>query len=91
MHTAQENAENFTEMQQDHNLALANLTTSTKAEWGKAITKNFFTWPGLSLDLVHKQLMEKQSTILGHFQQPQKGLRSTQEKVMHSEPDPEQY
>ena len=32
---------------------------------------------------------EKKSTILGHLQQPRKGLRSTQEKVMHSEPDPE--
>ena len=32
---------------------------------------------------------EKKSTILGHLQQPREGLRSTQEKVMHSEPDPE--
>ena len=34
-------------------------------------------------------LHEKQSTIIGHLQQPRKGLRSTQEKVMHPEPDPE--
>ena len=32
---------------------------------------------------------KKQSTILGHLQQPQKGLRSTQEKVTHPDPDPE--
>ena len=33
--------------------------------------------------------MKKQSTILGHLQQLRKGLRSTQEKVMHLDPDPE--
>ena len=32
MHAAQENAELFTEMQQDHTLALANLTTATQAD-----------------------------------------------------------
>ena len=32
---------------------------------------------------------KKKSIILGHLQQPRKGLRSTQEKVMHSDPDPE--
>ena len=63
---------------------------STHSGWGKAITKNFFTsWPGLSVDLVHKHLMKKQSTILGYLQQPLKGLRSTQEKVMHLYPYPE--
>ena len=36
-------------------------------------------------------LNKKQSTILGNLQQPRKGLRSTQEKVIHSYPDPEQY
>ena len=45
--------------------------------------------PGLSLDLVHKHLTKKQSTILGHLQQPRKGLRSTQENFMHSDPDSE--
>ena len=51
----------------------------THSGWGRAITKNFFTyWPGLSVDLVHKHLKKKQSTILGHLQQPRKGLRSTQ-------------
>ena len=58
--------------------------------WGEAITKNFFTsWPGLSLDLVHKHLTKKQSTILGHILKLQKGLRSTLEKVIHSDQDPE--
>ena len=32
MHAAQANAELFTEMQQDHTLALANLTTATQAD-----------------------------------------------------------
>ena len=57
--------------------------------WGKAITKAFFTyWPGLSFDLVQKYLSKKRSTLLGHLQQPRKSLRSTQEKVLQSEPDP---
>ena len=61
----------------------------THSGWGKAITKNFFTsWPGISVDLVHKHLMKKQSTILGHLQQLRKGLRSTQERVMYLYPDP---
>ena len=59
----------------------------TKYGWGKEITKNFFTsWPGLSFALVQKYLSKKQSTIIGHLQQPRKGLRSTQEKVLQSEP-----
>ena len=41
------------------------------------------------MDLVQKHLMKKKSTILGHLQQPRKGLRSTQEKFMHLDPDPE--
>ena len=50
----------------------------TKSGWLKAITKQLFTsWPGLSSDLVQKYLPKKQSTILGHLQQPRKGLRST--------------
>ena len=62
----------------------------TRSGWVKAITKNFFTsWPGLLVDLVHKHLNKKQSTILGHLQQPRKGLRYTQEKIMHPDPDPE--
>ena len=67
----------------------ASCWSPTHSGWGKAITKNFFTsWPGLSLDVVHKHLTKKQSTILGHLQQPRKGLRPTKEKVMHSKPDP---
>ena len=31
----------------------------------------------------------KNPTILGHLHQPRKGLISTQEKVMHSDPYPE--
>ena len=59
--------------------------------WGKEITKKFFTsCPGLTYDLVHKYLSKKQSTILGHLQQPRKGLISTQENLLQSEPDPEQ-
>ena len=38
----------------------------THSGWGKVITKNFFTsWPGLSLDLVHKHLTEKTQPSLG--------------------------
>ena len=60
----------------------------THSGWEKAITKNFFTsWPGLSVDLIHKHLKKKQSTILGHLQQPRKGLRSTQERIVHPDPD----
>ena len=63
----------------------------TQSGWGISITKNLFTsWPGLSLNLVHKQLLKKQSTILGHLQQLWKCLISTQEHFIHSEPDPEQ-
>ena len=40
---------------------------------------------------MQKYLSKKQSTILGNLQQPRKYLRSTQEKVLRSEPDPEQY
>ena len=36
-----------------------------------------------------KTPQEKKSTILGHLQKPRKGLRSTQEKAMHLDPDPE--
>ena len=39
---------------------------------------------------MHKYISKKKSTILGNLQQPIKGLRSTQEKVLQSEPDPEQ-
>ena len=69
-------------------------SSPTQYGWGKAITKNFFTsWPGLSFDLVHKYLSKKQSTVLGHLRQPRKGLISTQEKLLQSEPDtePEQF
>ena len=57
---------------------------------GKSNHKNFFTsWPGLSFDLVQKYFFKKKSTVLGNLQQPRKCLRSTQEKVIQSEPDPE--
>ena len=47
----------------------ASFWSPTHSGWGKAITKTFFTsWPGLSLDLVHKHLTKKQSTILGNLQ-----------------------
>ena len=36
------------------------------------------------------QTLLKKSTILGHLQKPRKGLISTQEKVVHPEPYPEQ-
>ena len=58
---------------------------------GKQSQKNITSWPGLSSDLVQKYLTKKQSTILGHLQQPRKGLKSTQEKVTQSEPDPEPH
>ena len=66
----------------------ASCWSRTHSVWVKTITKNFFiSWPGLSVDLVHKHLMERQSTILGHLQQPWKGLISTQDKVIHLDPD----
>ena len=69
----------------------ASCWSPTHSGWGKAVTKTFFTsWPGLLFDLVHKYLSKKQSTILGHIQQPRKGLRSTQEKVIQSDTDSEQ-
>ena len=69
----------------------ASCWSPTQYVWVKSITKNFFTfWSGLSFDLVHKYLSKKQSTTLGHLQQPRKGLISTQEEVLQSEPDPEQ-
>ena len=62
----------------------------THSGWGKSITKNFFTsWPVLSVDLVQKHLKKKQYTILGHLQQPRKGLRFKQDKIMNPYPDPE--
>ena len=39
---------------------------------------------------MHKYLSNKKSNIIGHLQQPRKGLRSTQEKLIHPEPDPEE-
>ena len=46
----------------------ASCWSPTHSGWGKAITKNFFTsWPGLLLNLVHKHLTKKQSTVLGHL------------------------
>ena len=62
----------------------------TQYGWVKAITKNFFTsWLSLSSDLVLKYLNKKQATILGHLQQPRKGLRSTHKKETQSEPEPD--
>ena len=69
----------------------ASCWTLTKSGWGKSTTKNssllvqayHLTW---CTDIYPK----KQSTILGHLQKPRKGLRSTQEKLLQSEPDPEQ-
>ena len=68
----------------------ASCWSRTKSGWVKTTTKNFFTsWTRLSYDLVHKHLSKKQSTILGHLQQPRKGLISTKEKVIQSDPDQE--
>ena len=68
----------------------ASCWSPTHSGWVKEITKKLFTsCPGLSVDLVHKHLTKKQSTILGHLQKLRKGLRSTQKKVMHSDPYPE--
>ena len=62
----------------------------TQYGWAKAITKNFFTsWLGLSSDFILKYLTKKQATILGHLQQPQKGLQYTQKKELQSEPEPD--
>ena len=59
---------------------------------GKGDYKNFFTcWPGLSSDLVLNYLTKKQSTILGHLQQPRKGLQYMQKKEFQSSPEPEPY
>ena len=54
--------------------------------------KNFFTsLPGLESGLAQKYFTKKQPTILRHLQQPRKGLLSTQEKVIQSEPEPEPH
>ena len=46
----------------------ANCWSPNQYRWGEAITKNFFTsWPGLSLDLVHKHLSGKNQPYLGTF------------------------
>ena len=63
---------------------------------GKVNNKNFFTfWPSLSYDLVLKYLNKKQATILGHLQQPQKGLLSMQKEELQTkpklEPEPNQF
>ena len=69
----------------------ASCWSPTHSGWGKEISKKFFTsWPGLSMELVQKHLKKKKSTILGHLHQPRKGLRSTQDKIMHPDPYPEQ-
>ena len=40
----------------------------THSGWGKAITKKIFTsWPGLSLDLVHKHLTKNNQPYLGTY------------------------
>ena len=68
----------------------ASCCSPTYSGCGKEITKNFFTsWTGLLLDLVHEHLKKKQSTVLGHLQQPRKGLRFKQDKIMNPYPDPE--
>ena len=69
------------------------ITLDPHSIWmGESNHKNFFTsWPGLSFDLVHRYLSQKKSTILGHLQQPRKSLRSTQEKLIQSDPDLELY
>ena len=57
---------------------------------GKINHKKFFTsWPGLLSDLMQKYLTNKKSTILGHLQQPSKGLQFTQKKELQLEPEPE--
>ena len=57
--------------------------------WVRSIThKKFTSCSGLSSNLVQKYLTKKQSFILGHLQQPSKGLQSTQKKELQSEPEP---
>ena len=61
----------------------------TNSGWVKATTTNLFnSCPDLSSDLVQKYLTKKNPTILGHLQQPRKGLQPTQKKELQSEPDP---
>ena len=62
----------------------------TQSGWVKSIKKNLLTsWTLLSSDFLHKYLTNKQSTLLGHLQQPQKVLQSMQTKELQSEPEPD--
>ena len=64
----------------------------TQIGWGKAITKKLLHFLARPIIGPGAQTLNgEKSTILGHLQQPRKGHRSTQEKVMYPEPDPEQY
>jgi hypothetical protein len=49
--------------------------------WTKAIDNGHFaTWPGLTSDLVRKQLPKSIATVKGHLNQQRKNIRSTQPK-----------
>lgn len=53
--------------------------------WIKAINNNHFTtWPGLSPELVRKQLLPSVTTAEGHMQQERQGLQSTKTKHLLS-------
>jgi hypothetical protein len=50
--------------------------------WTKAIDNSHFaTWPGLTSNLVRKQLPKSMATSKGHLNQHQKNVRSTQPKM----------
>ena len=67
----------------------ASCWSPTHYVWGKPIKNILHLLARPKIGPGSQTPHKKQSTILGHLQQPRKGLKSTQEKVMHSEPDPE--
>ena len=97
MHAAQENSELFTEMQQDHTLALANLTTATQADRTSValLTKTISELSGqvalltaklatLQAENTRMKISGHQSTTVGH------GHRDSINTTL-LEPNPSQY
>jgi hypothetical protein len=53
-----------------------------KDSWTKAIkAENFTTWPGLSIEAVHKYFPESDETKQGHMNKQRQNVRSTKIKI----------
>ena len=58
--------------------------------WKKAISNNnFITWPGLTVNLVNKNLPLSMATLRGHIHREQKNLQSTRKKLQERKTKPE--